>query len=514
MVNGNCAVVGCQNSRYRIKVWEQKDCEDHPGQLKKYCQCLPQFRLFKFPSVQRNSDSRKEWVRLMNRTTKKNTNWKPGQSDMVCSKHFVDGLPTSNNPYPTLQLGYEKPTKKPRRQLVRKEDEAEPAEAEAREIEEQPMQIESDPAYISSADPCESCLDNSKIISSLTSKTTKLDIENRKLNADISMLSDKVKNLEINKRSRKPFTSSAIKSDAKMRFYTGIQTILGFIALYSILKPHVPLLLYWRGSKRVLTSQEGRKRRNTKSHKLCGKDQFLLVLMRLRLGLLNQDLADRFHISEATTSSIFATWIRFLGEYLGNGLIKWLPKETVLSNLPAMFKGSYRKTICIIDCSEVFIERPKSLDVQAATWSDYKKHNTYKFLIAISPTGYIMFLSDCYGGRATDQFICRDSGFYNFLEFGDEVMADRGFQIKEDLLHRYCSLSIPPGARVKAQMTAGECKKTKEVANLRIHVERAINRLKCFRILKNVFPVTMLPLADDIIRTCACICNIQPPLLG
>ena len=124
-----------------------------------------------------------------------------------------------------------------------------------------------------------------------------------------------------------------------------------------------------------------------------------------------------------------------------------------------------------------------------------------------------MFLSDCYGGRTTDQYICQNSGFYDLLEYGDEVMADRGFQIKEDLLHHYCSLNVPPGARVKSQMTSAECKKTKEVANLRIHVERAINRLKTFRILKSVFSITMLPLADDIIRVCAAICNIQPPLI-
>ena len=47
----------------------------------------------------------------------------------------------------------------------------------------------------------------------------------------------------------------------------------------------------------------------------------------------------------------------------------------------------------------------------------------------------------------------------------------------------------------------------------RIHVERAINRLKTCRILKNTFPLTMLPLVDDIVRTCASICNIQPLLL-
>ena len=121
-----------------------------------------------------------------------------------------------------------------------------------------------------------------------------------------------------------------------------------------------------------------------------------------------------------------------------------------------------------------------------------KPHNTIKFLVAIAPSGFITFVSKCYGGRVSDQFICQDSGFYKLLEYGDEVMADMGFQIQEDPLYYYCRLSIPPGARIKAQMTKTECSKTKDIANLRIHVGRAINRIKTFRILRNTIPLTLL----------------------
>ena len=62
-------------------------------------------------------------------------------------------------------------------------------------------------------------------------------------------------------------------------------------------------------------------------------------------------------------------------------------------------------------------------------------------------------------------------------------------------------------------MMEDECYKTKEVANLWIHVERAINRIKEFKILKNVVAVNMIPLVDHIIRTCAAQCNIQPLLI-
>ena len=236
--------------------------------------------------------------------------------------------------------------------------------------------------------------------------------------------------------------------------------------------------------------------------------------MKIRLGLLNEDLADRFGISPSTCSNTFKTWIRLLRVSFADGLVKWLPREAIKDHLPVPYKKAGHFNLrCIIDCTEVFIERPKSLDLQAQTWSDYKSHNTVKFLIGVSPNGYITFISDCYGGRASDKFICNDSGFYDLLERDDEIMADRGFQIKEELILKFCTLVVPPGARIKSQMTKDECKKTAKVANLRIHVERAINRVKSFRILKNVLPITMLHHADDIVRTCAALCNLKPLLI-
>ena len=85
-------------------------------------------------------------------------------------------------------------------------------------------------------------------------------------------------------------------------------------------------------------------------------------------------------------------------------------------------------------------------------------------------------------------------------------LADRGFQMKEELMLKFCTLSVPSGARVKAQMTTAECKTTKDVANLRIHVERAINRIKTFRVLKSILPITILHNIDNIDDIC---CTMQ-----
>ena len=84
--------------------------------------------------------------------------------------------------------------------------------------------------------------------------------------------------------------------------------------------------------------------------------------------------------------------------------------------------------------------------------------------------------------------------------------------IQEDLLLHFCRLVVPPGAKVKYQLAQPEVKKTKEEANLRIHVKRAINRITFFRILKGKIPVKMIQHVDDIILTCAALCNLKPKL--
>ena len=148
-------------------------------------------------------------------------------------------------------------------------------------------------------------------------------------------------------------------------------------------------------------------------------------------------------------------------------MVIWPPAESIREQREIFLKSVYEKYCVMIDCTEVFTERRKS-SAQAVTWSDYKHPYTFKCLVGITPSGFISFLCSCYGGRASDRFITRDNGFYYLLERDDGVMAERGFQVQEDLLLHFCRLVVPPGARVKSQMTKFEVRKTKEVANLLI----------------------------------------------
>ena len=70
----------------------------------------------------------------------------------------------------------------------------------------------------------------------------------------------------------------------------------------------------------------------------------------------------------------------------------------VAETLPCTFKVKFPNTYAIIDGSEIFIETPSDLHMQSSTWSQYKHHNTTKFLVAFTPNGAIRYVSPLYVG--------------------------------------------------------------------------------------------------------------------
>ena len=167
----------------------------------------------------------------------------------------------------------------------------------------------------------------------------------------------------------------------------------------------------------------------------------------------------------------------------------------------------------MIDCAETFIQRSSNLKDEAETYSFYKEHNTAKYLVGISPHGLIMFVSRSYGGRASDKYIVNDCGFLDYLRTGDEIMADRGFTIDEELFVRKVKLTIPAFTKGKRQLPSSDVTSTRRIANVRIHVERAIRRLKVFRILSGTVPVASLKKFDEVLIVCVALVNLRPDLI-
>lgn len=188
----------------------------------------------------------------------------------------------------------------------------------------------------------------------------------------------------------------------------------------------------------------------------------------------------------------------------------WPSQELVRAYMPDSFKEKYNNTRVIIDCTEIFIQRPSSTTVQQLTYSTYKSHNTAKALIGITPNCFISFIPDIQPGRLSDKELVIRSGLMEKLEPGDLVMADRGFTI-EDLLNDSVELNIPPFLHDKTQFEQQEVNTTRSIAAVRIHVERVIGRVRRYNILNTIYPNNSLLQLNKIWANCCYLTNLQHP---
>ena len=288
------------------------------------------------------------------------------------------------------------------------------------------------------------------------------------------------------------------KSDKLLSFYTGFECFNVMLAIFQFIQKGIAM--------------------KTK-HKLPDFESFLLTIMKLRLNLYQFDLAFRFGVSQSTVSRVFKRWIFLMHSRMGGTLIKWPNRVAIQRTMPYCFRVHYGlKVTAIIDCFELYIEKPSSLLARACTWSQYKHHNTAKYLIAITPQGVVSFISNAWGGRVSDQYITEHSGFLRNILHGDVVLADRGFLIEESLGARGASLFIPAFTRGRSQLSAVEIEKTRNIANVRIHVERVIGSVRQrFSILNSTVALPIeytlqkqdgTLLLDAIVKVCCCLNNM------
>ena len=70
-------------------------------------------------------------------------------------------------------------------------------------------------------------------------------------------------------------------------------------------------------------------------------------------------------------------------------------------------------------------------------------------------------MSDLYLGRISDKELTRESGLLQLLESNDSVVADRGFDIAEDLALIGVKLNIPPFLKGKEQLSSSKLVETR-----------------------------------------------------
>lgn len=305
-----------------------------------------------------------------------------------------------------------------------------------------------------------------------------------------------------------------LENSESVKMYTGLNSKEVLLKFFNIITKKVQKINYWRGSKKA-QNKKANPHPGGRSRATTWFDEYLLTLVYLREGLSMNILGSWFAVSLSNVSSIISTWVNLMFQILKKYLV-WPSTEQVKSSLPSSYPAEYADTRVILDCAEFFLRKPKNCSSQAATYSQYKHHNTVKVLIGITPRGLITFVSKPYGGNASDRYIMENE-FLDKIEPGNAVMVDRGFNVSDLLLQRGAKLHMPPFTRKgdggKKFLNQEEILKTREIAALRIHVERAIERMKNFKILSQTMDLKISPNLYQILVIVSVFCNLNPPLL-
>lgn len=242
------------------------------------------------------------------------------------------------------------------------------------------------------------------------------------------------------------------------------------------------------------------------------KDQLFMTLMKLRQAKEDIELAMLFKVSESTVSRIVITWINFLFFQLKE-LDIWPSKEIIEHTMPSDFQKKFPNTRVILDATEVPVEKPKNVSSQTSTWSNYKHKNTLKTMIGCSPRGAITFVSDAYGGSASDRQVIEKSSLLDpnkkMFDKGDSIMADRGIMVQDLFASQDVFVNTPTFLKGKSQLDPQEVVHDRRISSKRIHIERVIGLSKSFKILKRGIPGGKLQLGSRIIYVCFVISNFR-----
>ena len=299
--------------------------------------------------------------------------------------------------------------------------------------------------------------------------------------------------------------------DSKFQFWTGFPNYGTYKALFNYLEGVGALgkMRHWRG--REMSSKDPSPKKAARMTKLTSEEELFMVLVLLRVGLTITDLSLRFGISESSVSKIFTSWINLLFFYLKD-LCEMTESET---DGKAKQFSKFPCLKVIIDCTEIFTQKPSCLQANKEIYSNYKGHTTFKFLVGRDPHGAVVYVSQAWGGRTSDKHITANSpGLTTTLNRGDELMADRGFAVHDLFADMGVKVTIPDfKGQGRSQLNKVEGKGSEKIAEVRIHVERAIQRIKTFHILDNEVRLCMAHLAEQIFTVCSYLINFQSPIL-
>ena len=95
----------------------------------------------------------------------------------------------------------------------------------------------------------------------------------------------------------------------------------------------------------------------------------------------------------------------------------------------------------------------------------------------------------------------------------NSLMADRGFTVENLLKPLGVSLNIPAFLHGREQLTNEEVTQSQTIPSVQIHLERAIQRIKKFRQIRNDIPLVLHGSINQIWTVSCLLCNFNSALI-
>jgi hypothetical protein len=139
-------------------------------------------------------------------------------------------------------------------------------------------------------------------------------------------------------------------------------------------------------------------------------------------------------------------------------------------------------------------------------------------MVGCTPRGTVSFISDSYGGSASDRQIIERSDLVKpelkHFRKKDSIMADRGIMVQDLFATRDVFVNTPTMLKGKSQLEREEVVHDRRIAAKRIHIERVIGLAKTFKILRNPLPSSKVILGPRINYICFAIVNFRPCIVN
>ncbi|XP_069103856.1 uncharacterized protein [Argopecten irradians] len=271
---------------------------------------------FPFPSQKKAPKARKRWLELLRRE-----DYDPNKRHRLCSRHFVDGKPTDNHPYPDLfaYIKYKQSCNPRSAPLLSKLSKCRDEENWTKHTatntctdhtEEMPMAmmlvdfpdtdevghkifipVINDEIVETSQIPQKDGIMIDHVYQKSRDDVHDVCVQTTITMEDMEIAEKKLKSLEDSdeENMRPSVVNKITQSDETVRKYTGLPSLLMLNTLFGILKKTSPVLNYWsgQGSCNLPPYHEDPGRKKTgPPRKLTMFHEFLLTLVRLRLALL------------------------------------------------------------------------------------------------------------------------------------------------------------------------------------------------------------------------------------